>query len=117
MTSYQQQSEIMAAKHTYTKGAPGSSSAKAIFVDAEFDANKLTINDDKTGMYVTFNNNTIGHVALKDMGLDETGENFFRKGMLHKKFTKTFRVKVINTNSSVKLIGTGKQMYDLQVIA
>ena len=105
----------MAAKHTYTKGSQGSASAKSIYVGAEFDAQKLCLNKD-IGLYVTFNNNTIGHIALKDMGLSQVGEDFFKQGKLHMRFSKPFKVRVTNMESTIKLIGTGKNMYDLEVV-
>ena len=104
----------MAAKHTYTKTSTASASAKAIYVGAEFDAEKLCI--ETTGIYATFNGSTIGHIAPEAMAIPEVGIEYFKKGMIHPKFKKTFRVRVVNLESKVKLIGTGKQMYDLQVI-
>jgi hypothetical protein len=109
----------MSAKHTYSKINSNTVTAKSIYVGAEFDAQKLCMNKDNginIGLYVTFNNNTIGHIALKDMGLPPVGEEFFRQGKLHFKFNKSFKVIVTNTESTAKLIGTGKQMYDLQVL-
>jgi len=105
----------MAAKHTYTKTSTASASAKAIYVGAEFDAEKLCLNG-TDGLYATFNGSIIGHIAPEAMGLPDIGVEYFKKGMLHQKFKKPFKVRVINLESTVKLIGTGKQMYDLQVI-
>jgi hypothetical protein len=105
----------MAARNTYPKASQGSASAKSIYIGAEFDASKLCLNKD-IGLYVTFNNNTIGHIALKDMALPPAGEEFFKQGKLHVKFNKSFKVKVINMESDIKLIGTATKMYDLQVV-
>ncbi len=105
----------MSAKHTYTKVNANTASTKSIYVGAEFEASKLCLNED-IGIYVTFANNIIGHIALKDLGLTEQGEEYFKKKMLPVKFRKPFQVKVINMESNVKLIGTGKQMYDLSIV-
>jgi len=105
----------MAARHTYAKTSQGSVTAKSIYVGAEFEANKLCLNKDE-GLYVTFNGSTIGHIALKDLFLGEVGEKFFKEGKMHMKFKKAFKVKVISVESTVPLIGTAKQMYDLQLI-
>ena len=102
------------ASKTYTKTSTASASAKSIYVGAEFDAQKLCI--EPTGIYATFNGSIIGHIAPEAMGIPDIGIEYFKKGMIHPKFKKTFKVRVTNVDSKVKLIGTGKQMYDLQVV-
>jgi len=105
----------MAAKHTYAKINGATATIKSIFVGAEFDANTLVVNT--TGIYATFcDGKTIGHIAVEDMALNETGQKFFKEGKVHMKFKKQFRVRVKSVDSTVKLIGTGSKMYDLEVI-